>query len=315
MAIQSPQDLFFYDLCAMYDVEQKLVQMLPQLAQESSDAQARETFTAHEQETQQHIRNLERCFQILGSQPMVLENNTITGLKRDHDVFLQQQPPQEAVTLFDLHAGYTSECIEIAAYYNLIDTANSLGLQQCAQLFQQNLQQEVEAGKKLTSIVHQLNQQPVQAAQAVAANQPMAGQPYAQAQQAPGQGQSYETANPQTPGQGQPYVQANQQAPGQDQPYAQAQQAPGQGQPYAQANQQTTSPSQVQGGMEVVGSDMKSVGHVRNVRDNDFHVDIPMHRDIYVPFTAIQNVEGERVVLNIPADQVYDMNWPKPPLL
>src|SRR5690348_2695916 len=149
MAIQSPRDLFFYDLCAMYDVEQKLVQMLPQLAQESSDAQAREAFTTHEQETQQHIRNLERCFQILGSQPMVLENHTIAGLKRDHDVFLQQQPPQEAVTLFDLHAGYTSECIEIAAYYSLIDAAKSLGLQQCAQIFQQNLQQEVEAGKKL----------------------------------------------------------------------------------------------------------------------------------------------------------------------
>ncbi len=159
----------------------------------------------------------------------------------------------------------------------------------------------MEAGKKLTSIAHQLNQQPVQAAQAVAPNQPMAGQPYAQAQQAPGQSQPHETVNPQTPGQ--------------SQPYAQAQQAPGQGQPYAQANQQTTSPSQMQQGMEVIGSDMKSVGRVRNVRDNDFHVDIPMQRDIYVPFTAIQNVEGDRVVLTIPASQVNDMNWPKPPLL
>jgi ferritin-like metal-binding protein YciE len=314
MAIQSPQDLFFYDLCTMYDVELKLVQMLPQLAQESSNAQAREAFTTHEQETRQHVRNLEQCFQILGSQPMVLENHTITGLKEDHDVFLQQQPPQEAVTLFDLHAGYKSECIEIAAYYSLIDTANSLGLQQCAQLFQQNLQQEVEAGKKLTSIAHQLNQQPVQAAQAVAPNQQMAGQPYAQAnQQAPGQDQPYETVNPQAPGQGQSYAQANPSMASQPSPVNQ--QPPGQDQPYAQANQQTASPSQMQEGMEVIGSDMKSVGRVRNVRDNDFHVDIPMHRDIYVPFTAIQNVEGDRVVLTIPAGQVNDMNWPKPPLL
>ncbi len=71
----------------------------------------------------------------------------------------------------------------------------------------------------------------------------------------------------------------------------------------------------MQQGMEVIGSDMKSVGRVRDVRDNDFHVDIPMQRDIYVPFTAIQNVEGDRVVLTIPASQVNDMNWPKPPLL
>ncbi len=28
MAVQSPQDLFFYDLCAMYDVERKLTQIM-----------------------------------------------------------------------------------------------------------------------------------------------------------------------------------------------------------------------------------------------------------------------------------------------
>ncbi|TMD74094.1 MAG: DUF892 family protein, partial [Chloroflexi bacterium] len=51
MAIQSPRDLFLYGLCSMYDVERKLDQMLPILAQESLDAQAREAFTQHEQET------------------------------------------------------------------------------------------------------------------------------------------------------------------------------------------------------------------------------------------------------------------------
>lgn len=94
MAIQirSPRDLLLYDLCAMYDIEQKMLRMLPLLAQECIDPQARQAFTLHEQETRQHIRNLEQCFQILGSQPMGIENYTAGGLQRDHDIFLQQRP-------------------------------------------------------------------------------------------------------------------------------------------------------------------------------------------------------------------------------
>ncbi|HXL38393.1 MAG TPA: hypothetical protein VN954_14470 [Ktedonobacteraceae bacterium] len=35
-----------------------------------------------------------------------------------------------------VHSGYQCECLEIAAYHELIDEANSLGLQDCIQLFQ-----------------------------------------------------------------------------------------------------------------------------------------------------------------------------------
>ncbi len=226
IAIKSPQDLFLYDLCVMYDVEQKLVQMLPLLAQESIDATARDTFTQHEQETRLHIRNLEQCFQILGSQPMSLENHAIAGLKQDHDMFLQQQPPVEALMLFDLHAGYQSECLEIAAYHNLIDEANSLGLQDCAQLFQQNLQQEMNASKKLADIAHQYEQQQIQLVQRIASGAAMQNQSANQPS-----GAAYPQAS------NQPYAATNPQAP--DQSYANQQM---QGQSYAGANMQAAKP-------------------------------------------------------------------------
>ena len=156
--IQNPQDLFLYSLCGMYDAERKLVQVLPTLAQEVQDPQVREAFLQHQQETQQHVRNLEQCFQILGSQPMVVENHAIAGLKQDHDDFVQQQPSAQALTMFDLAAGSKSEYLEMAAYNALIDAANSLGYQQCVPLFQQNLQQEEAAAKKIATLTHQLDQ-------------------------------------------------------------------------------------------------------------------------------------------------------------
>lgn len=276
MAIQSPQDLFLYDLRAMYDAEQQLLQMLPVLAQECMDNAARETFVTHEYETRQHVSNLERCFQIIGSQPATLANNTVAGLKADHDAFLQQQPPAQALTLFNLRAGYLSECLEIASYQNLIDEANALGLTDCVPLFQQNLQQEVSASQKLSAIAHQY-------------------------------GQVQPTQNPAAPAPN-PYVVPN--AP--NQPYANAN-APVQEMTGPQ-QQQVNLASQVQAGMPVVGSDMSNVGLVKEVRDDDFLVDIPMQRDLYIPFTAVQNVEADQVVLNVSKDQVHSMNWAKPPL-
>ncbi|MFL5691778.1 MAG: ferritin-like domain-containing protein [Ktedonobacteraceae bacterium] len=157
MQIQSPKDLFFYELCSMYDVEQKLTQVLPTLAQESNNSQAKEAFMQHEQETRQHVRNLEQCFQMLGMQPQAVENQAVSGLKKDHDTFKQQQQPPQILTMFDLSAGYKTEFLEIAAYQSLIAAANTLGLQQCAQLFQQNLQQEEAAAKKLSTIAQQLS--------------------------------------------------------------------------------------------------------------------------------------------------------------
>lgn len=159
MAIQNSQDLFFYDLCAMYDVERKLLQVLPELAKESQDPQVREAFSHHQQETQQHVHNLEQCFQILGRSPLILESHAVAGLKEDHDAFIAQEPSPQALTLFDLAAGLKSEYLEIAAYQSLLQQAHALGLQPCIPLFQQNLQQEEAAARTVAGLAQQLGQQ------------------------------------------------------------------------------------------------------------------------------------------------------------
>jgi ferritin-like metal-binding protein YciE len=306
MAIQNPRDLFLYDLRAMYDLEQKMVQVLPVLAQECMDNAAREAFVTHEAETRQHVLNLEQCFQALGSQPATLENNAAAGLKTDHDNFLQQQPPPQALTLFDVRAGYLSECLEIAAYRNLIDAANGLGLSDCVLLMQQNLQQEINAAQKLSAIARQYSQpraqsQPAQNA-APAAPAPQQN-PYAAAANQPLPGQQPSSAqNAQMPVPDQSNENANQPATYEDRK--------GNTVPQAMFDRVL----QMQRGMPVVGSDGSNVGLIKEVRENDFLVDIPMHRDLYVPFSAIQNVDDDQVVLNIPGHQVVQMDWPRPSL-
>ncbi len=68
---------------------------------------------------------------------------------------------------------------------------------------------------------------------------------------------------------------------------------------------------QIQTGMEVVGSRGKHVGTVKEIRDNDFLVDRDAARDIYVPFSACQDID-DRLHLNVTADQVDKQGWPMP---
>ena len=167
MVIQSQQELFLLQLAQMYDVEQKLLQILPQLAQETYYHQAHQAFSEHEQETRQHVSNIEKCFQLLGYQPIVIENHAVSGLKEDHDAFAQQEPPQKILTLFDLDVGRQCEYLEMALYQSLLETAQMLGYQQCLPLLQENLQQEMAAAQKLATIAHQLGTQSVQGMQGV----------------------------------------------------------------------------------------------------------------------------------------------------
>ena len=76
----------------------------------------------------------------------------------------------------------------------------------------------------------------------------------------------------------------------------------------------TVDRSQLQVGMEVVGSNGERVGQVKEVHDFDVLVDRTLWRDICVPLFAIQSVADHRIVLPIPADQVDNMNWPHPPI-
>lgn len=70
--------------------------------------------------------------------------------------------------------------------------------------------------------------------------------------------------------------------------------------------------SQVQQGMKVVGTNGDTVGQVKEVRSNDFLVNRNMQRDVYMPFSAVQNVSGNTIALNIPANQVDNMGWANP---
>jgi hypothetical protein len=71
--------------------------------------------------------------------------------------------------------------------------------------------------------------------------------------------------------------------------------------------------AQLRNGMEVVGSDGDFVGHVKSLAEFHLSIDRPAKMDAYAPYDVIQEVTQDRVVLNVPADQVDKMGWSKIP--
>ncbi len=72
---------------------------------------------------------------------------------------------------------------------------------------------------------------------------------------------------------------------------------------------------QVHLGMSVIGAHGHHVGEVKGIRQDDFLVNRPHARDVYVPFNFIENMTGNQILLRIPADVIDNMDWPNPPVV
>jgi len=66
-------------------------------------------------------------------------------------------------------------------------------------------------------------------------------------------------------------------------------------------------------GWSVVGNDGHRVGSVRDVGQNYIQTSTGLMSDIYIPASAIANVEHEVVHLSIPQSAVADMGWEQRP--
>lgn len=66
-------------------------------------------------------------------------------------------------------------------------------------------------------------------------------------------------------------------------------------------------------GWTVVGNDGRRVGAVRDVSQNYILMSMGLASDIYVPASAIANVEHEVVHLSVAQRDVANMGWEQPP--
>jgi ferritin-like metal-binding protein YciE len=158
MAVQSYQDLFVYSLESALDMEQRLVAVLGSLASEVDNPDFRQALIEHQNQTQHHADNVQKCLQIMRVNPVPITCYVIEALKTEHDAFAGMQPSKTMLTAYDLDAGEKTEHYEIGAYNSLILLAESLGQSECIRLLEENLGQEYWMARTVERIGRRLSQ-------------------------------------------------------------------------------------------------------------------------------------------------------------
>jgi ferritin-like metal-binding protein YciE len=158
--MSDPRELFLHELGDALYAERTLVKTLPKLQKEASDRELALGFQHHLDETQQHVKNLEQAFEMLGEKPTAEKCPGIEGIKQEHDDFVaEESPSQDVLDSFLTGAGARTEHYEIAAYEGLVTMAEAMEETEVVELLTENLEQEKTALKKLKTIAKRLAQE------------------------------------------------------------------------------------------------------------------------------------------------------------
>jgi ferritin-like metal-binding protein YciE len=139
--LHSQRDAYNHRLCAALDMEQTVLEMLADDAEEAEEASVKQMLLRHREETRDHVRNLEAVFGLLGWETDTSSSPAIRGIEKEGKA--NARKAAEAVVDAVLLAGAAeTEHHEIAVYEDLVIHARAMGREDVATLLQQNLDNE-----------------------------------------------------------------------------------------------------------------------------------------------------------------------------
>lgn len=146
------EDLFHALLQDVYSAEQELTKTLPKLANEAKDPQWTKAFSAHHKETEEHVRRLERSFEMMGKPATGRKCEAILGIIAEGEQVIKKADNHETEDAGLTASGQAVEHYEIARYDTLCSWANMIGKPRIANMLHDTLKEEKQAEALLTQI-------------------------------------------------------------------------------------------------------------------------------------------------------------------
>ncbi len=145
-------ELFENELKDIYWAEKALTKALPKMIKNASAPELVEALENHLVETEEQITKVEQVFQILGKKAVAKKCEAMAGLVKEGEEIMKdtKKGPQRDAGI--ISAGQKVEHYEIASYGTLRTFAQTLGLEDAAQLLEEILEQEKNADTLLTEI-------------------------------------------------------------------------------------------------------------------------------------------------------------------
>jgi ferritin-like metal-binding protein YciE len=150
--IKTMDDLFVQTLRDIYYAEGQILQALPDMIEKAHDAELKQGFETHLRETKNHVKRLEKVFQMHATEPVGDDCPAIDGIIEEADDVAGEVADSAVLDAALIAAAQAVEHYEITRYGSLIAWARLLGRNDCASLLQQTLDEEKATDKKLTAM-------------------------------------------------------------------------------------------------------------------------------------------------------------------
>src|SRR5271156_1151516 len=137
------------ELRDMYSAENQLVVALPKLAKGAKDNHLKGLFSAHVEETKGQVERLKQVFELLGEKPTGEHCNGMEGVIEEGADALEKDEEGASFDSGIVGAALRTEHYEIAGYEACIAMAKTLSMPKVAKLLTENLNEEVNASKKI----------------------------------------------------------------------------------------------------------------------------------------------------------------------
>jgi len=144
---------FTESLQDIYYAEKAIVKALPKMQKAATSEELQGAFEDHLAVTKEQVSRLEQVFESIGEKAKGKKCEAIEGLIKESESIIEDTDEGTATRDVGLiMAGQKVEHYEIATYGGLVQLAQTLGLEEAANLLQQTLDEEKETDELLTGI-------------------------------------------------------------------------------------------------------------------------------------------------------------------
>ena len=150
--IKTMNDLFVHQLRDIYYAEKRILGALPKMIEKASSPQLKAAFEAHLGETRNHVKRVEKVFEMHGVKAETVTCPAIDGIIKEADEVAGEVQDKKVLDAALIAAAQAVEHYEMTRYGALVAWAKTLGRGDCASVLEENLKEEHKADEKLTAI-------------------------------------------------------------------------------------------------------------------------------------------------------------------
>ncbi len=157
MEMETLEELYVDELKDLWSAEKQILKALPKMIKAASSRELKQGFRAHERQTREQVRRLERILKSLDASPRGKKCVGMEGLLKEGAELIKERPEADVLDAGLISAAQHVEHYEMAGYGTVRTWAKLLGHRDHAGLLQQTLDEEKDTDKKLSQLAESIN--------------------------------------------------------------------------------------------------------------------------------------------------------------